>query len=392
MTVWNKFFDLKYFGVTIMDYIYTLPSIEVLIFNLITLNYCFKRKYSVFKTIAVFFVFTMLLVLPIVFLENDGFDGNGKFTIFGFIYIIPLKLLYDEKFERLFLNMCMSWTYTLGIMAISIQLVRFFGYLNYYLSFVIIETVLLVATFFPFKKYIIPKYSYILQNMYDFQRTQFKYLEISMCLSFFMLTIIHIIFLESEKYLLQIIVLIIFIVSNYLLYSIVFEVINSSVKINELEKKISDDALTGLGNRVKMMRHIRILMEENKTFSIMFLDLDRFKLINDEYGHDVGDKYLIHFGRICSNTLQDNGKLYRYGGDEFVAIYYGVLTEEVADSIAECENWNQGAPCEFNKVSVGFVVCKPPYETKDPDILLKRADSIMYRNKLNKKMGLQEKS
>ncbi len=375
-----------------MDYIYTLPSIEVLIFNLITLNHCFKRKYSIFKTIAVFFVFTVFLVLPTLFLKNVEYSGSGKFTIFGFIYIIPLKLLYDEKIEKLYLNMCMSWTYTLGIMAISVQIVYLFGFLNYYLSFIIIETVLLLVTFFPFKKYIIPKYSYILQNIYDFQKTQFRYLEISMCLSFFMLAIIHIIFLESEKYLLQIIVLIIFLAVNHLLYSIVFEVINSSIKINELEKKVSDDALTGLGNRLKMMRNIEFLMEENKTFSIMFLDLDRFKLINDRYGHDVGDKYLIHFGKVCSNELQDKGKLYRYGGDEFVAIYYGVLTEEAAASIAECKNWDKGAPCEFNKVSVGFVVCRPPYDPKDPDLILKRADSIMYRDKLNKKMGHQEES
>ncbi len=275
-------------------------------------------------------------------------------------------------------------------MAVSVQIAYFLPFYNYYLCLSIIETMLFFATFFLFKKHVIPKYFYILQNIYDFQKTQFKHLEISMCLNFFMLAIIHIIFLESEKHLLQIIVLGIFLAANYLFYSIVYEVINSSVKINELEKKVSDDALTGLGNRMQMIRHMRILIEENKTFSIMFLDLDRFKLINDKYGHNVGDKYLVHFGKVCSDELKDNGKLYRYGGDEFVAIYYGVLTEEIAASIGECKNWDKDAPCEFNQVSVGFVVCKPPYDVKDPSDILKHADSIMYRNKLNKKMGYQE--
>ena len=373
-----------------MEYIYTLPLIEVLIFNLIILNYCFKRKYSMFKTIVSFVVFTVIFYLPIFILKNVKFDGNGKFSILGFMYIFPLKLLYDEKAERLLLNMCMIWTYTLGIMSISIQIVHIFGDIHYYLFLIMVETVLLLIVFFPFKKYIIPKYSYILQNIYDFQKTHLRYLELSIYLNFLILFIIHVIFLDSEKYFLQIIVLGIFLVANYLFYSIVFEVINSSLKINELEKKVSDDALTGLGNRVKMIRHINVLIEENHIFSIMFLDLDRFKVINDKYGHDVGDKYLIHFGKVCSDELNGKGKLYRYGGDEFVVIYYGILTKEMAASIAECKNWDKGAPCEFNHVSVGFVVCKPPYDAKEPEAILKHADSIMYRNKLNKKMGYQE--
>ena len=374
-----------------MEYVYILPMVEVLVFNVITLDHCFKRKYSKFKMVAVFFFFTVLCILPAALFKRDVFNGDGKFSIFGFLYIIPLKFLYDEKIERLFLNMCMSWTYTLGILAVSIQMVYLGDFLNYDLSLIIIETVLFLATFIPFRNYVIPKYIYIFQNMHDFRKTQFRYLEISVFFNFFTLLILHIIFLYSERNLLQIVVLAIFLASNYLFYSIVYEVINSSVKINELEKKVSDDALTGLGNRVQMMRHIRILIEENQVFSIMFFDLDRFKLINDQYGHDVGDRYLIHFGKVCSDELKDNGKLYRYGGDEFVAIYYGVLTEEIADTIAQCKNWDKDAPCEFNQISAGFVVCKPPYAVKDPSILLKQADDIMYRNKLNKKMRYKEK-
>ena len=88
-------FALKYFGVTAMEYTQTLPYLEVLIINLITLNHCFKRKYSVFKTVMVFLVFTVFLIVPIVMFNGGTFNGNGKFSIFGFIYIIPLKILYD---------------------------------------------------------------------------------------------------------------------------------------------------------------------------------------------------------------------------------------------------------------------------------------------------------
>ena len=282
--------------------------------------------------------------------------------------------------------MCMSWTYTMGIMAVSVQIANLGDFLNYDLSLAIIETLLFFLTFISFREHMIPKFFYILQNIYKFQKTQFTYLKISVCLNFFMMFFLHIIFLNCEKYFLQIIVLVIFLGANYLFYSSVYEVIRSSVTINELEKTALNDTLTGLGNRAQMMRDICFLLEENYVFSIMFLDLDRFKLINDQYGHNVGDRYLVHFGKVFSDGLEDKGKLYRYGGDEFVAVYYGVLTEETADTIAQCKNWDEGAPCKFNQVSVGLVVCEPPYSTKDPNNILKRADSIMYRNKINRKM------
>lgn len=375
-----------------MEYVYMVPLLEVLFFNLIILNNCFTRKYSIFKTIAVLWAFTAFGILPLVLLSKEVFSGNGRFSILGFIYLIPLKFLYDEKWERIFLNMCMSWTYTMGIMAVSVQIVHLGDFLNYGLSLTIIETILFLITFIPFREYMIPKYVYIVQNIYKFQKIQFTYLKISVCLNFFMLFVFHIIFLTSEKYLLQIIVLIIFLAVNYIFYSIVYEVIRNSFTINELEKTVLKDGLTGLGNRMQMMSDICCLMEKNFTFSIMFLDLDGFKLINDYYGHGVGDRYLIHFGKVFSDELKDKGKLYRYGGDEFVAIYYGVLTEEAADSISQCKNWNEGAPCKFNQVSTGLVVCEPPYLIKDPNSILKHADSIMYRNKLNKKMRNQEKN
>lgn len=372
-----------------MKYMYILPSIEVLFFNLITLNYCFKRKYSMFITVTVFCAFTVILLMPWVLFKEDVFAGNGKFSVFGFIYIIPLKFLYDEKIERLFLNMCMSWTYTLGIMAVSMQIVYFLCASDYDISLMIIETGLFLATFIPFRKHAIPKYVYIFRHMYDFQKKQFRYLEITVYFNFFMLLILHVIFLDSEEYLLQIVVLVISLAANYLFFSIVYEVISGSLKINELEKTVSNDVLTGLGNRVQMMKQIDSLIEENQVFSVIFLDLDGFKFINDKYGHDVGDRYLIHFGKVYSDQLKDKGKLYRYGGDEFVAIYYGVLTEETADLLAKCEDWDEGAPCRFNQASFGFVVCKPPYSIKDPNVILKHADSIMYRNKLNRKEDKQ---
>lgn len=369
-----------------------LPLIEVLIFNLINLNYCVTRRYSILRTVTVLCTFTAFIILPGILFPAIEVYGNGQFSILGFIYIIPLKFLYLEKMELLFINMCMSWTYTLGIMAVSVQIIYFSGFSDYNLSLMIVEAILFSATFIPFKKYMIPKFSYILRNTHKVQKKQFAYLKTSICFNFFVLIILHMIFLNSEKYLLQITALVIFLATNYLFYHIVYEVISSSIQVHELEKTVAKDALTGLGNRTQLMKDMQYRMQENQLFSVLFLDLDKFKLINDQYGHDVGDNYLIHFAKVFGDELNDKGTLYRYGGDEFIAIYDGVLTREIIDSIAKCKNWNEDAPCEFNQVSIGLVVCEPPYTDKEPNNILKRADNIMYKNKVTRKIRNEEKT
>lgn len=368
-----------------MAYGYILPSIEVLIFNLLTAGHCFKRKYSLLKTGAALCAFTAAVLLLLIAFPVKAFDGRGRFTILGFVYIIPLKWLYDEKLEMLFLGMCMSWTYTLGIMALSIQTAYTLGPRYNDLFVTAIETVIFLATFIPFRKHIIPQYFYILRNTRKVQTTQFVFLRLNIYFHFFVLNLLHILFLSGERHLLQIAVLILFLACNCLFYRIVYDVINSSFQISELKKTVSNDALTGLGNRTKALQDMRALMDAHQVFSVIFLDLDRFKRINDQYGHDIGDRYLIHFGKVFSKELRDRGTLYRYAGDEFIVIYGGVLTEEAVRSMTRCKHWSDGAPCAFNRVSAGFVVCKPPYPDTDPSLILKRADSRMYRNKPGRK-------
>lgn len=368
-----------------MEYGYILPTIEVLIINLVTLNHCFKRKYSLPKTIAALCIFTVFCVFPWTLPAREIFSGNGRFSILGFIYIIPIKLLYDEKLEMLFLSMCMSWTYTMGIMAISTQAAYCLGDLNHDLSLLFIETLLFLITFIPFKRSMIPQYFYILRSPHKVPKTQFAYLKINIYLHFFTLFMLHLVFLGSGAHGLQIAILVLLLASNCLFYRIVYAVISSSVQISELKKTVSNDALTGLGNRTKAIKDMRSHMEANRVFSILFLDLDRFKLVNDQYGHDVGDRYLIHFGKVFSEALNGRGTLYRYAGDEFVALCDGELTEEMVSSMTQCKNWDEGAPCAFNRVSAGLVVCKPPYACDDPNDLLRRADSLMYRNKSGRK-------
>ncbi|HIR75651.1 MAG TPA: GGDEF domain-containing protein [Candidatus Choladousia intestinipullorum] len=167
-------------------------------------------------------------------------------------------------------------------------------------------------------------------------------------------------------------------VTNYILYHIVLD----CIRMNDLEYTSSHDMLTGLGNRAGLLKHMQSLIRTDQVFSVLFMDLDRFKMVNDQYGHVVGDQYLIHFSKICSRILQNNGKVFRFGGDEFVGLYYGIVPAGTVKQLEECREWDEGAPCPFNQVSVGVLPCRPPH--KNIDEILQQADAVMYKAKWSK--------
>lgn len=368
-----------------MEYGFIIPAVEVLIFNLVTLDHCLTRRYTFGRTAAVILMFTALLFMAVFGFLGNEIQGDGRFTVVGFIYIIPLKILYEEKLDVMILNICMSWIYTLGVQSVSIQAAHFLSSADYDITVVLIETILFLVTFFPFRKHMIPGFSYIIQQISGVGKNLFRHLEISIFLNFMILNIIHQIFLNNDRYLLQIAVLVIYLISAYILYGIVYEVIRSTVKVGELKRTAAEDPLTGLGNRSRLIKDMNRLIEDNQTFSVIFLDLDRFKDINDMYGHDMGDRYLMHFGKVFSEELGENGRLYRYAGDEFAAVYYGRLDDERLGRMTDCSSWGKDAPCGFNQVSAGMVVCTPPYDVADPDRIVKLADVRMYRDKMSRK-------
>jgi GGDEF domain-containing protein len=92
------------------------------------------------------------------------------------------------------------------------------------------------------------------------------------------------------------------------------------------------DALTGVKNRYLLLADMNQLIEQNKSFLIVFLDLNNLKKINDNHGHAVGDKYLTQFASALQSALDLRGVAYRYGGDEF-----GCLINNESDSFDTSE-------------------------------------------------------
>lgn len=151
------------------------------------------------------------------------------------------------------------------------------------------------------------------------------------------------------------------------------------------------DSLTGAFNRRYLQAHLeRKLMEmadSEKPVSIMMFDLDRFKTVNDEYGHDAGDAVLQEVARRIGNSVRGFDMLARYGGEEFVVIMPDtdaeqafVAAERLRRLVGEKRFTIPGLDAGLTvTLSAGVATATDPMETGDQ--LLKRADEALYEAK-----------
>lgn len=109
---------------------------------------------------------------------------------------------------------------------------------------------------------------------------------------------------------------------------------------NKLRKMATRDALTGLPNRALLLETIAVTIQRAKTqktqFVLLFIDLDRFKNINDSLGHALGDQFLVRIARILESSVAEKGTVARLGGDEFVILADGLSTPcQAADFVSK---------------------------------------------------------
>jgi diguanylate cyclase (GGDEF)-like protein len=149
----------------------------------------------------------------------------------------------------------------------------------------------------------------------------------------------------------------------------------------ELEELAKFDSLTSLHNRrylYDQFQHFR----ENGT--LMLIDLDNYKSVNDDHGHDVGDLVLQEVANRIKQTLAPNGVGFRLGGDEFVVLYPNMVDDVKIKEKATCllqtlSNWD-----DFNyKIAISASVGVYKYNLSLDEIgsALKKADSAMYESK-----------
>lgn len=164
-------------------------------------------------------------------------------------------------------------------------------------------------------------------------------------------------------------------------------------EMKELSHKANYDKLTNLMNRQAAERSIQQLMTERTGFALLLLDLDGFKPINDEYGHDAGDAVLKAISSRISGAIRKGDIAARWGGDEFVVVLKQVTPEEVASIV---DKWLPlikapvALPKDARDVAVGASIgaaCYPE-DAAEFDTLLAMADQAMYQVKRVGKHGL----
>ena len=348
-------------------------------FNLFTIDRCCHRKYSFLKTFLMLFLFSAVLFgISYTFAEELSFQGDGSLSLYGLVFLIPFRYLYREKLPLLFIIVCTCWVYTLGILSLSIQIAGMLEPGSWFFIWTI-QNLLYLLTLVPFYKHLVPKYIFVIEHISLFDKRWYKYMVLNNCLSFLLLVVINWYFLKEETSFEKILILFLLLSIICVSYLILYQIVLDAIKINDLKQEVSHDPLTGLRNRAQLWTDLQSVSKTGQTFSVLLMDLDRFKLINDQYGHIAGDQYLKHFARISSDILRELGRVYRFGGDEFVAVCPGVIPQEIIGRLKECREWDSGAPCPFNQVSIGMLLCEPPHS--DVEEILQRVDRLMYQNK-----------
>ncbi|MGJ8682462.1 putative bifunctional diguanylate cyclase/phosphodiesterase, partial [Paraglaciecola sp.] len=169
------------------------------------------------------------------------------------------------------------------------------------------------------------------------------------------------------------------------------ESLDLTIQLNtrELEKIAMNDWLTGLPNRNMLNLQIKKLLPSvgnvYQTLTVLFLDIDKFRKINDTHGHDVGDTFLVHAAQRIATCIGERDLLFRFGGDEFVLIVLEkpnqdrapVLASKIIDSFREPIATND--LLFYTSTSIG--IASTEESTTKIEELIRQSDIAMYASK-----------
>jgi diguanylate cyclase (GGDEF)-like protein/PAS domain S-box-containing protein len=164
--------------------------------------------------------------------------------------------------------------------------------------------------------------------------------------------------------------------------------------LQRIERLAYYDHLTGLANRGLLLDHLKVAVaqarRQQQGVAVMFLDLDRFKAINDSLGHDAGDRVLLETARRLSSSVREGDTVARLGGDEFVLCLNDIGTDSAravagVDAIAAKLRRRFVEPIRVGErelvVTPSIGVALYPWDGETPEELIKNADTAMYHAK-----------
>lgn len=352
---------------------------EMLIINLIVVDVCAHRRYSLPVTLLGLTGFTLALNACTVGLWEwlDFQNGNGLFALFGIAFLLPLRLLYRESSGRIMDILFSGWDYTMTVYCVSVQLARLTGAENFLLRLLEIQTLLYLLTAAAFVLWIRRGFLYVLQH------TSLKinrFLRIVSLGWFVTVQVCNLALIYRDISWLPAAAFFTLALNASLSFWFLYSQVKSAEDVVYLERIVYRDALTGLYNRARLFLDAEELMASRRAFVLIYMDLNRFKAVNDRYGHLEGDKYLCAFAGAAERLLKEEGVLYRMSGDEFVCLYQGGRSVEFIRSLTALTGTAlPGCAVPFGGCGIGCAVF--PGEAPDLDNLIHLADARMYANK-----------
>lgn len=175
--------------------------------------------------------------------------------------------------------------------------------------------------------------------------------------------------------------------------------IENAQNFHKVEELTVLDDHTGLFNS----RHLKRQLEQEVTratrfghpVSLIFFDLDRFKLVNDTYGHQAGSRVLFEIGKLLLGTLRSTDVPVRYGGDEFVILLPETSKDQAVEAAKRVGREIAARPFSADRpygplrLTGSFGVASFPDDATEADELLRKADEAMYRVKAERRGGVQ---
>lgn len=147
-------------------------------------------------------------------------------------------------------------------------------------------------------------------------------------------------------------------------------------------QQANSDPLTGLANRRGLIVKLETAFRQNLPFALFYIDLDKFKPVNDQYGHEMGDAVLRQVAEILRSCVRDSDTVARLGGDEFVMVYFGLTERKILEERAQRVLDALGEPMWINNTrikiggSVGVTVA--PGDGASVETIMNAADETMY--------------
>lgn len=150
------------------------------------------------------------------------------------------------------------------------------------------------------------------------------------------------------------------------------------------------DSLTGICNRCSFEDYLMKVYQQSKTsgeiFSLVLLDLNDLKKVNDTYGHEAGDLMLKNFARGIKDSLEDEEMFARYGGDEFAIIFPGISKEKAEARLKAVMSVFEDNPLSYcgkriTNISFSYGITEFPSDTAEFEELIRLSDLRMYKNK-----------